>query len=97
VYDTSGRQGFRRINANYLRAFEAVVFVYDVTRESTLTALKEFIQEPMTQASLSSNRGAVILVGSKSDVAANERQVQLHFHLLTVTHIPIIPIREGKC
>eukprot|EP00953_Heterococcus_sp_UTEX-ZZ885_P041842 21320-Heterococcus_DN1.PRE.1 len=74
VHDTSGRQGFRRINANYLRAFEAVVFVYDVTRESTLTALKEFIQEPMTQASLSSNRGAVILVGSKSDVAANERQ-----------------------
>lgn len=36
VYDTSGKPGYREVNSTYLLAFDAVLFVYDVTAMSTL-------------------------------------------------------------
>ncbi len=36
VYDTSGRPGYREVNSTYLLAFDAVLFVYDISSMSTL-------------------------------------------------------------
>lgn len=36
VYDTSGRSGYREVNSTYLLAFDAVLFVYDISAVSTL-------------------------------------------------------------
>lgn len=37
VYDTSGKAGYREVNSTYLLAFDAVLFVYDVSAMSSLT------------------------------------------------------------
>lgn len=36
VYDTSGKPGYREVNSTYLLAFDAVLFVYDISSVSTL-------------------------------------------------------------
>lgn len=36
VYDTSGKPGYRAVNSTYLLAFDAVLFVYDISSMSTL-------------------------------------------------------------
>ena len=36
VYDTSGKPGYREVNSTYLLAFDAVLFVYDISSMSTL-------------------------------------------------------------
>lgn len=36
VYDTSGKSGYRDVNEAYLLAFDAVLFVYDVSSANTL-------------------------------------------------------------
>ena len=36
VYDTSGKPGYREVNNTYLLAFDAVLFVYDITAKRTL-------------------------------------------------------------
>lgn len=36
VYDTSGKPGYREVNSTYLLAFDAVLFVYDVSSMATL-------------------------------------------------------------
>lgn len=36
VYDTSGKPGYREVNSTYLLAFDAVLFVYDISSRSSL-------------------------------------------------------------
>lgn len=36
VYDTSGKPGYREVNSTYLLAFDAVLFVYDISSMATL-------------------------------------------------------------
>lgn len=36
VYDTSGKPGYREVNSTYLLAFDAVLFVYDISAMSSL-------------------------------------------------------------
>lgn len=36
VYDTSGKTGYRDVNSTYLLAFDAVLFVYDISAVSSL-------------------------------------------------------------
>lgn len=36
VYDTSGKPGYREVNSTYLLAFDAVLFVYDISSMSSL-------------------------------------------------------------
>lgn len=36
VYDTSGKPSYREVNSTYLLAFDAVIFVYDISSVATL-------------------------------------------------------------
>lgn len=36
VYDTSGKPGYREVNSTYLLAFDAVLFVYDISSMASL-------------------------------------------------------------
>ncbi|CAM9348777.1 unnamed protein product [Chrysoparadoxa australica] len=79
VYDTSGKAGFRRINASYLKAFQAVVFTYDVTSEESFLSLVDFLDDPDTKKHLEKVQGKVpqmlMLLGNKSDMPISDRQV----------------------
>lgn len=36
IYDTSGKPGYREVNNGYMLAFDAMVFVYDISAKQTL-------------------------------------------------------------
>lgn len=42
VYDTSGKPGYREVNSTYLLAFDAVLFVYDISSMASLNVSSIF-------------------------------------------------------
>ncbi|CAM9373271.1 unnamed protein product, partial [Sphacelaria rigidula] len=71
VYDTSGKAAYRTVNGAYLLAFDAVLFVYDVSSVATLDVrTKESNTIARKQAGT-----VMLLVGNKSDVPISDRQV----------------------
>eukprot|EP00903_Cladosiphon_okamuranus_P005651 g5616.t1 len=78
VYDTSGKPGYREVNSTYLLAFDAVLFVYDISSISSLNELRRYFNDPEHRDKLAAKRKAgmaMLLVGNKSDVPLSQRQV----------------------
>eukprot|EP00752_Nemacystus_decipiens_P002367 g2236.t1 len=78
VYDTSGKPGYRDVNSTYLLAFDAVLFVYDISSMASLNELRRYFNDPEHRDKLAAKRRtgmAMLLVGNKSDVPLSQRQV----------------------
>lgn len=45
VYDTSGKPGYREVNSTYLLAFDAVLFVYDISSMASLNVSHTYVQQ----------------------------------------------------
>ncbi|CAM9678745.1 unnamed protein product [Ectocarpus fasciculatus] len=78
VYDTSGKPGYREVNSTYLLAFDAVLFVYDISSVSTLNELRRYFSDPEHRDKLAAKKKAgmsMLLVGNKCDMPLSQRQV----------------------
>ncbi|CAM9365730.1 unnamed protein product [Scytosiphon promiscuus] len=77
VYDTSGKPGYREVNSTYLLAFDAVLFVYDISSRSSLDELRRYFSNPEHRDRLAAKREAgmaMLLVGNKCDLPLSERE-----------------------
>ncbi|CAM9251647.1 unnamed protein product [Ectocarpus sp. 13 AM-2016] len=77
VYDTSGKPGYREVNSTYLLAFDAVLFVYDISSVSTLNELRQYFNDPEHREKLAAKKKAgmaMLLVGNKCDMPLSQRQ-----------------------
>ncbi|CAN0105480.1 unnamed protein product [Ectocarpus sp. 6 AP-2014] len=77
VYDTSGKPGYREVNSTYLLAFDAVLFVYDISSVSTLNELRRYFSDPEHRDKLAAKKKAgmaMLLVGNKCDMPLSQRQ-----------------------
>lgn len=72
-YDTAGQERYRSCVNLYFRDCHAVIFVYDVTKQQTLTELKEFIGL-VEEASPSALK---IIVGTKNDLGSTVNEALL--------------------
>ncbi|XP_043562360.1 EF-hand calcium-binding domain-containing protein 4B-like [Chiloscyllium plagiosum] len=73
LWDTAGQERFRSITKQYFRKADGVLVVYDVTSETSFTAVRNWmisVQEGMDE------RAAICLLGNKVDaVDCEPRQV----------------------
>jgi Ras-related protein Rab-18 len=65
IWDTAGQERFRTLTSTYYRGAQAVIFVYDVSREETFTNLSTWLQEVEQFAS---EDAVKIVVGNKIDL-----------------------------
>ncbi|CAM9977980.1 unnamed protein product, partial [Hapterophycus canaliculatus] len=78
VYDTSGKPGYREVNSTYLLAFDAVLFVYDISSRSSLDELRRYFTNPEHRDKLAAKKEAgmaMLLIGNKCDLPLSEREV----------------------
>jgi len=72
IWDTAGTERFKAVVPLYFREANAVLLVYDITRESTLASVNYWYAQVKEQAP----ECTMILVGNKSDLEAS-REVTL--------------------
>mmetsp|Transcript_138494 Transcript_138494/g.196022 ORF Transcript_138494/g.196022 Transcript_138494/m.196022 type:complete len:199 (+) Transcript_138494:166-762(+) len=68
--DTGGREGFSTLTSSYYRNADAIVLVYDITREDTY----EHVMDHFKEADRYSPHSQKFLVGNKSDLE-EERKI----------------------
>ena len=70
-WDTAGQEKFRSMSNNYYRAADGLLFVYDITKNSTFDRLSELLRDTDQHATKGVSR---MLIGNKTDLEP-ERQV----------------------
>ena len=73
IWDTAGQERFRTITTSYYRGSHGVMVVYDVTNKESFDSVKMWLNE--VAKSTSEDSTTMFLVGNKSDLAAEEREV----------------------
>ena len=58
IWDTAGQEKFRSITKSYYRNSVGVIFVYDITNQSTFSHLQDWVEE----VSLSHNNTLLLMV-----------------------------------
>ncbi|CAK9437011.1 uncharacterized protein LODBEIA_P14820 [Lodderomyces beijingensis] len=74
LWDTAGQERFRSLIPSYIRDSHVAVICYDVTNKKSFTNLDKWIKDVKLE------RGddvIIVLVGNKSDLASDKRQVSL--------------------
>jgi len=72
IWDTAGQERFKTITTAYYRGAMGILLVYDVSSRATFDHVKDWIRQIEQHAEENVNK---ILVGNKSDVPAEMRQV----------------------
>jgi small GTP-binding protein len=73
IFDTAGQERFHSISKNYFKSSDGILLLYDISNEETFKSIKNWvddIQEALDLADI-----GFIIVGNKSDLPEEERQV----------------------
>ena len=73
IWDTAGQERFRTITSSYYRGAQGIIIVYDISNVDTFKNVKMWITECERYAATNVK---IIIVGNKSDISENNRQVQ---------------------
>ena len=73
IWDTAGQERFRTISSTYYRGAHGIIVVYDVSNRQSFDNVKRWLTEIEKYAREGVNK---LLVGNKSDIPAEQRQVQ---------------------
>ena len=65
MFDTAGQERFKSITANYIKKANGILFVYDITEESSFNNIQNWYKN---LAENSNNKLPVVLIGNKSDL-----------------------------
>ncbi|XP_041074556.1 EF-hand calcium-binding domain-containing protein 4A-like [Polyodon spathula] len=71
LWDTAGQERFRSITKQYFRKADGILVMYDVTQESSFTAVRNWmisVQEGVEDSAV------IFLLGNKTDMAGPERR-----------------------
>ncbi|KAL5104189.1 Ras-related protein Rab-3 [Taenia crassiceps] len=71
AFDTAGQERYRTITTAYYRGALGFILMYDITNEDSFNAVRDWVTQIKTY---SWDNAQVVLVGNKSDLAA-ERQI----------------------
>ncbi|VDM32664.1 unnamed protein product [Hydatigera taeniaeformis] len=71
IWDTAGQERYRTITTAYYRGALGFILMYDITNEDSFNAVRDWVTQIKTY---SWDNAQVVLVGNKSDLAA-ERQI----------------------
>ncbi|XP_043223245.1 ras-related protein Rab-43-like isoform X2 [Amphibalanus amphitrite] len=69
IWDTAGQERFRTITQSYYRSAHGVIIVYDVTKRSSFTSVRRWMDEVRRYTT---PNVAVVLIGNKCDMADHE-------------------------
>lgn len=72
IWDTAGQERFRTITSSYYRGAHGILLVFDITNPESFVNLTSWLKEVTNYASETVN---LILVGTKSDLAADKRKI----------------------
>ena len=72
IWDTAGQERFRTITTAYYRGAMGILLVYDVSDDTSIANVRNWMRQIDQNAAENVNR---ILVGNKSDVGDSERKV----------------------
>lgn len=64
IWDTAGQERFKAITKSFFKAADGIIFVYDITKKSTFTNIKNWFQD----AESKTNDFKSIIVGNKIDL-----------------------------
>ena len=62
MFDISGQERFKSITANYIKKANGILFVYDITEESSFNNIQNWYKN---LAENSNNKLPVVLIGNK--------------------------------
>ena len=65
IYDTVGQERYKSIAENYIKRADGIIFVYDITEESSFYSIKNWIKSVDNG---NQNHLPYIIVGNKSDL-----------------------------
>ncbi|KAI7812297.1 putative EF-hand calcium-binding domain-containing protein 4A, partial [Triplophysa rosa] len=71
LWDTAGQERFHSITQQYFRRADGIVAMYDVTQETSFTAVRHWldqVQEKMTEGA------CLMLLGNKTDLATDDKR-----------------------
>ena len=86
IWDTAGHERFRTITNSYYRGADAVILVFDLTRENTFQEVLYWIREIKNNAS---NNILIHLVGNKNDLPKKVKKEDIQSLVLNL-QIPYI-------
>ena len=75
IWDTAGQERYQSLGKAFYRGSDACILVYDITSDTSLTDLKQWIETFSLNAGVDKHKFAFFLVGNKCDLAES-RQVQ---------------------
>jgi len=73
IWDTAGQERFRAVTRNYYRGAAGALLVYDVSRRATYQNLGTWLAD--ARRHLTNPNTIIMLVGNKSDLPADQREV----------------------
>uniref|UniRef100_A0A915MCZ2 Ras-related protein Rab-43 n=2 Tax=Meloidogyne incognita group TaxID=654580 RepID=A0A915MCZ2_MELJA len=74
IWDTGGQERFRTITQSYYRSANGIILCYDLTSSESFQSLQKWIDDV---AKFAVPNVAKILVGTKSDLAEEQRKVEI--------------------
>ncbi|SAM02110.1 hypothetical protein [Absidia glauca] len=72
IWDTAGQESFRSITQSYYRGAAGALLVYDITRRESFDHISTWLADVRKHAN---PHTTIVLVGNKSDLGENKRQV----------------------
>eukprot|EP01132_Coremiostelium_polycephalum_P009623 gene9623-11793_t len=72
IWDTAGQERFRSVTRSYYRGSAGVILVYDISNRESYNHITNWLSDARA---LASKDVTIILVGNKSDIPDNEREV----------------------
>eukprot|EP00761_Pharyngomonas_kirbyi_P004238 gb/GECH01004242.1/.p1 GENE.gb/GECH01004242.1/~~gb/GECH01004242.1/.p1 ORF type:complete len:251 (+),score=57.27 gb/GECH01004242.1/:1-753(+) len=75
LLDTAGQDEYRAMLDQWIQSGEGFILVYDITRRETLQELEIFVKHIMRTFGDHESHAPIVVVGNKSDMANDHRQV----------------------
>ncbi|KAI8343246.1 ras-related protein rab-2 [Chlamydoabsidia padenii] len=72
IWDTAGQESFRSITQSYYRGAAGALLVYDISRRESFDHISTWLADVRKHANPNTT---IVLVGNKSDLGENKRQV----------------------
>ena len=73
IFDTAGQERYHSISKNYFNMADGIIIIYDISNEESFKAIKEWIES--IKEVIEIREIGIIIVGNKSDIPDEERQV----------------------
>ena len=66
IWDTDGREKYRKMNEGFYKSADSIILVYDITRKETFEECKNYYKNNIKD--LCKNNAQIILIGNKNDL-----------------------------